>query len=160
MIWAISFIDALAKLFYTLIVDPIHCYFSITSFITCFTFLASPSIILQHAVSTLPRLHTSKTIRKSSNLRIRRLLVLLRCCQRCHVSSSSSSSSSSSRSINRPSNHIPRKAKLAKSSKSTCISLQHRQNRLRRLKKRISGRSKEGIWLSRERDILMEALEN
>ena len=79
-----SFIDVLATLFYRLIVNPIHCYFSLSCFITCFTFFASPSILLLHAVSILPRPFSShhKQTRKSSNLRIRRLAVLLCCCQR------------------------------------------------------------------------------
>ena len=109
IVWAMFFLDVLAKLFYRLIVDPIHCYFSLTSFITCFTFLASPSIILQHAaVTTLPRLFKSQRPRRSSNLRIRRLLVLLGCC--CRKSSRcarrpSFTTTPSSRFVNQP--HTP-----------------------------------------------------
>ena len=79
-----SMIDVLAILFFHLFVNPINTYCSAEYFISFFTILASPSLMIQpFLILTLPWPFSNKSLRRTHNLRIRLLYILTRsCCRR------------------------------------------------------------------------------
>ena len=80
-----SLLDTFTYYFYHLVVTPIETFLSASCFITCFTIICAPSILLQHTVHTLQAvLPRTPTIHLTRNLRIRRLFTNRLCCRRRH----------------------------------------------------------------------------
>ena len=84
-----TLLDVFTTFFYRLVVTPIETFVSASSFIAIFTFFATPSILIQNSISSVLPRKSSSTYhpRLTRNLRLRRLFVLLHCCQRAHIPS-------------------------------------------------------------------------
>ena len=101
IILSVKLVDIITLLFYSFIVDPVTSFFHVSWFITLFTLLASPSIILLNATSTSTLPHSCSSSEDndyhqsyqsssypSNNYRLRNLLVQRRSCRRCYRSRS------------------------------------------------------------------------
>lgn len=93
-----TLLDVFTTFFYRLVVTLIKNRVNASTFIAIFTFFATPSILIQNALSSvLPRFSISTYHpRLTQNLRLCRLYTLRHCCRRTHSSTSSAPQSTKS----------------------------------------------------------------